>query len=214
MITKLSQLDLNKKYSYAEYLTWKLSERVELIKGRIFKMSPAPNLFRQKISGIIFGEIWQFLKGHRCQAFHAPFDVRLPMPANKRKDHKINTVVQPDITVICDEKKLDKRGCIGAPDLVVEILSPGNTKKEMKDKFDIYQNAGIKEYWLVDPEHEFAIIYTLNKKGKYIGSSPYTAGMTITSKVLSGFELLEALLFCCRLCNLFLTFWNCLEIRK
>ena len=108
--------------------------------------------------------------------------------AKELLDGMIMTVVQPDICVICDESKLDERGCIGAPDIIIEILSPGNTQREMKDKFGIYQEAGVQEYWIVEPMSEFIIIYALDKN-IYIGSRPYTAGDTITSKVLPGLEI-------------------------
>ena len=189
MITDINQLDFSKEYTYADYLTWQFQERVELIKGRIFKMSPAPNRKHQTISGEVFYEIKTFLKKKECEIFHAPFDVRLPLPKDKIKGDKITTVVQPDITVVCDESKLDEQGCNGAPDLVIEILSPGNSKREMKDKFQLYESAGIQEYWLIDPIHEFVIVYILNKEGKYIGSEPYTDDDKLTSSVLKGLEV-------------------------
>ena len=178
-------LDLSKKYSYADYLTWKFNERVELYLGKVVKISPAPNLQHQRISGIIFIELGIFLKKKPCQVFAAPFDVRLPLA----KSEKIDTVVQPDITIICDESKLDKQGCIGAPDIVMEILSPGNTKKEMREKLRIYQDSGIPEYWLIDPEHEFILLYHLDELGKYNSSLPFVEDDIIKSKVLNGFEL-------------------------
>jgi Uma2 family endonuclease len=187
MITNINQLDFSKKYTYADYMTWQFKERVELIKGYVFKMSPAPNMNHQRISSEIHGNIWSFLKSKPCQVFHAPFDVRLPVSPNS--DKKTNTVLQPDITVVCDESKLDKQGCNGAPDLVIEILSPGNTKREMKDKLEIYEYSGIPEYWLVDPEREFVIIYSLNDQGKYIGSVPFTDEEILKSKKLKGFKL-------------------------
>jgi Uma2 family endonuclease len=126
-ITKLSQLDLTKTYSYFDYLTWKFQERVELYKGKIVEMSPAPASRHQRFSAEIGFEIQGFIKNKPCQLFYAPFDVRL----KKNTDDKKNiTVVQPDICVICDATKIDERGCNGTPDLVVEILSPGNSKKE------------------------------------------------------------------------------------
>ena len=191
MVTNIKQLDLTKKYTYADYLTWQFKERVELIRGYVFKMSPAPNLKHQRISGDLFYEIKSFVKLTKCQVFHAPFDVRLSVS----KKEKIDTIVQPDITVICDEGKLDEQGCNGAPDIVMEILSPGNTKKEMKEKFELYQEAKISEYWLVDPERESIIIYTLNEAQKYVGSKPYMEGDTIKSISLLGFELEVASIF-------------------
>ena len=188
MITDINQLDFSKKYTYADYLTWQFKERVELIKGKLFRMSPAPNVKHQKVVGDIHGNFWSFLKNRPCRVFVAPFDVRLP---NLEVDiiQRGYTVVQPDITVLCDDSKLDKQGCNGAPDLVVEVLSPGNTTKEMNDKFEAYQSAGVPEYWLVDPERENIIIYTLNEDKEYIGSRPYTAGMKLPCKVLPGFIL-------------------------
>jgi len=197
MVTEFNQLDLSKTYSYADYLLWQFDERIELLKGRIFKMSPAPNTNHQKLSNNISSMITWEMKSFGCQIFAAPFDVRLPISddiniskkyrnkAKKLPDGKIMTVVQPDICVICDDSKLDERGCVGAPDLVVEILSPGNTQREMKDKFEIYQEAGVLEYWLVEPNDEFVIVYQLDK-GIYIGSKPFTRDETVISKVLKG----------------------------
>ena len=187
MITDINQLDFNKKYTYADYLTWQFKERVELIKGRLFRMSPAPNVKHQRIVTDITIALGVFLRGNDCQVFTAPFDVRLPN-LDKNNSQKY-TVVQPDVTVICDASKLDEQGCNGAPDLVVEVLSPGNTAKEMNDKFEVYQNAGVQEYWLVDPEREHIIIYSLNKKGEYVGSRPYVTGKKVESEVLPGFVL-------------------------
>ena len=189
MITDINQLDFSKKYTYADYLTWQFQERVELIKGFIFKMSPAPNRKHQAISRELFLDIGNFLRKKNCQVFHAPFDVRLPLSKDKIKEGKTDTVIQPDITVVCDENKLDKQGCNGAPDLVIEILSPGNSKREMKDKYQLYQSASIPEYWLVDPEREFVIIYSLNEEGKYIGSEPFTNEDIVKSSVLKGLKI-------------------------
>ena len=163
MITSLSELDLDKKYSYADYILWQFQERVELLKGRLFPMA-APNVKHQSISMNLTLKIGRYLEKENCRLFSAPFDVRLPLPSDKVVGDKIETVVQPDLCVVCDENKLDKQGCIGAPDLVVEILSPGNSKREMKDKFELYEEAGVLEYWVVAPEHQFVMVYHLNAK--------------------------------------------------
>jgi Uma2 family endonuclease len=188
-ITDFQQLDLSRQYTYADYLTWQFKERVELIRGWVMRMSPAPNVQHQRISGFLFNQLYNALSGGACQVFSAPFDVRLPLPPHKTKSDKADTVVQPDIVVICDPAKLDEQGCNGAPDLVIEILSPGNARREMKDKLEIYQAAGIPEYWVVDPEHEFILVYTLDQNGKYLSSLPYTEGSVLTTPVLAGFEL-------------------------
>lgn len=170
-ITSLSQLDLKKKYTYADYLNWRLQERVELLRGKILPMSPAPNLEHQKISIALSYYFYDFFRKKTCRVFSAPFDVRLPV---SRKDGQDTTVVQPDLCVICDENKLDEQGCAGAPDLIVEILSPGNSKKEMREKFSVYEEAGVREYWLVNPLDRVVLIYKLNEDDQYIGLAPVT----------------------------------------
>jgi Uma2 family endonuclease len=171
MITSLDQLDLSKQYTYADYLKWRISERLELVKGYILKMA-APSVYHQKVSRNINHYIDSYFWGKNCNYFCAPFDVRLTH-FDKKKDKEVLTVVQPDICVICDESKLDKRGCIGAPDLVIEILSPGNSKKEMKEKFEVYEESGVREYWLVDTSEKCVWVYTLNNDGKLIGHRPF-----------------------------------------
>lgn len=196
MITNIKQLDRNRLYTFADYLQWRFQDRVELIRGLVHRMSPAPGTYHQLISGRLFAAIFQFLQEkEKCQVFAAPFDVRLPKTPHQQSDEAIDTVVQPDLSVVCDNQKLDDRGCLGAPDLVVEILSPGNTRREMKDKFDLYQNAGIPEYWLVDPEHEFITIYQLDDQGRYLAGPPVTTGMIANSDVLTGFSVAADALF-------------------
>ena len=180
MITNFDELDLEKKYSYADYLTWMFQEKLELIKGRIFKMSPAPSRYHQQVSMELTGILWNAFKKHSCNLYAAPFDVRLLDKKKSTNDNEIFTVVQPDLCVICDEKKLDDRGCLGAPDLVIEILSPGNSNKEMKYKFDLYQEAGVQEYWIVNPENKTLFIYIL-KEDKFIGMHPLIEEDTIQS---------------------------------
>jgi Uma2 family endonuclease len=182
----LADLDLNKVYTYADYLKWTFDERVELIKGRIFKMSPAPNRKHQDLSSYIHGEVYKFLKNKKCKVYSAPFDVRIPRKSKDDKD--IITVLQPDICVICDRSILDAKGCLGAPDIVVEILSPSNNVTELENKYEIYLEAGVKEYWVVSPQNRTFLTYTLHD-GKYIPSRLMVAGHTVTSPVLEGFSL-------------------------
>lgn len=181
-ITDISLLDLNKTYSYADYLHWKFKERVELIKGKILKMSPAPNLVHQTVSKNINIILHQYLNGKSCQYFYAPADVVLTDRKKSEQENKdIFTVVQPDLFVVCDLQKIaDGKKCVGAPDLVIEILSPGNSQKEMDTKFDLYQEAGVSEYWLVYPEERSINIFVL-QEGKYIGLKPFSDGQLLTS---------------------------------
>lgn len=185
---KLEELDQSKTYSYADYLLWKFKERVELLKGRIWAMSPAPNRFHQEISGFIFTKLSMFISGNDCKLYAAPFDVRLLNKKKSTAHQDVFTVVQPDLCVICDRSKLDDLGCVGAPDLVVEILSPGNSKKEMDIKFDLYQEAGVKEYWIVHPTEKAVFLYVL-ENDRFIGLKPFTAGQYVESRCFEGLRI-------------------------
>lgn len=192
IITDISQLDLDKTYAYADYLLWQFGERVELIKGKIFKMSPAPNRRHQAILGEIHLKIGSYLKEHQklCNLYLAPFDVRLlDSVKSKLSDRDIHTVVQPDLCLICDESKLDERGCIGAPDLIIEILSPGNSKKEMKIKYELYEENGVQEYWVVFPYESLLQRFVLNAKGKFELAKIYTDEDIITTPLLPDWQM-------------------------
>ncbi|MCY7350939.1 MAG: Uma2 family endonuclease [Cytophagaceae bacterium] len=165
-ITDISQLDPNGTYTYADYLRWQFDETVELIKGKIFRMSPAPLTAHQLISGAVYGEIYPFFKRKPCRVVEAPFDVRLPNPEYPVTSDKIYTVVQPDICVICDRSKLDRRGCLGAPDWIVEITSAATMKKDFREKFNLYEENGVQEYWIIVPEQKSIQQYVLSQ-GKY-----------------------------------------------
>lgn len=170
--TNFADLDLTKSYTYADYLMFKFQERLELIKGKIYAMSPAPNVAHQRAATKLTGIFYNYFQKNPCQVFTAPFDVRLTTKKGGT-DKSITTVIQPDLCVFCDESKLDERGGIAAPDLIIEILSPGNTKKEMKIKYDLYESHGVQEYWLVHPLDKTILIYSL-ENGRYLARRPYT----------------------------------------
>lgn len=167
-ITQLSQLDLNKTYSYADYITWQIDETVELIKGKIMLMSPAPNVGHQSIERNLIIDIGTYLKGKQCKVFPAPFDVRL---YDRKKSiltsKEIHTVVQPDVSVICNPDILDRQGCNGAPDWIIEILSKGNSKREMQIKYELYQETGVIEYWIVYPNDQAVHQFVLDENNRY-----------------------------------------------
>lgn len=183
-VLEYQALDSGREYTYFDYLKFQFKERVELIRGKIFKMAPAPGTFHQRINTSLSGLFYPYFKSQPCKVFQAPFDVRLQVPGNKSP----NTVVQPDLCVVCDTSKLDERGCNGSPDLVVEILSPGNSKHEMKTKFELYRDSGVKEYWIVQPEQLNVIIYQL-KDGDYYGLKPFTDEDFIESPLFPDLEL-------------------------
>ena len=162
----MDTLNLDKRYTYADYLTWLDDKRRELIDGFVSLMTPAPRRIHQEISSHLHREISNYLVNRNCKIYHAPFDVRL-MKKNEKNDRDIVNVVQPDISVICDLSKLDDRGCIGAPDFIVEILSPATQKRDLKDKYKLYEQSGVKEYWIIYPNDKIIYQYILNAKNKY-----------------------------------------------
>ena len=162
----------NKRYTYEDYCTWDDEKRWELIDGEAFEMfpseiiamSPAPFWRHQSISMAVASQIYNFLRGKPCQVFAAPFDVRL------NADAYDDTVVQPDIVVICDHTKIKGTGCIGAPDLIIEILSPATASHDRIRKFNLYRQYGVREYWIIDPETKSISTHIL-ENGRY-----YTTG--------------------------------------
>jgi Uma2 family endonuclease len=186
MLTSLDQLDPNGTYTYADYYLWQFPERVELLRGKI-RQIVHPLRIHQSILGkfvYFFGNALHKHREHHCYA--APFDVRL-FRADDDKD--AYTVVQPDLCVICDPSKLDERGCNGAPDLIIEIRSPGNSRTEMKDKFELYQEAGVLEYWVVSPIEKNIQIWTLDEQGICISRQPKVEGDTVTTPIIPNLEV-------------------------
>jgi len=155
------------RYSYADYLTWTDDKMREIIDGVVYLFA-AP--LREHATAIIsfLHRALPFVKRRKgkCKIYTAPFDVRLPIDDETAND-KIYNVVQPDICVICDPAKLDKNGCIGAPDLVVEVISPSTNKRDLNEKFNLYEKAGVKEYWVVFPKDKAVTVFLLQPDGKY-----------------------------------------------
>lgn len=177
----------NDKYTYEDYENWPDDERWELIDGEPYNMSPSPARKHQDIFGEIFNQFKTFLKGKTCKVYAAPFDVRLPKLGQSKKG--TDTIVQPDISIICDRSKLDKKGCIGAPDLIVEILSPSTARKDMLEKRNIYQRHGVREYWIVDPDQEDINVLLLAADGKYDEPVTYKRGEKIKPSIFEDLEI-------------------------
>jgi len=182
-------LDLNKRYTYADYLTWMDDVRRELIEGFI-KMLPAPRRVHAKVSRKISWYLEEIIvkKKCNCEVYYAPFDVRLPKNGETDND-KIYTVVQPDICVVCDLSKLDDDGCIGAPDMIVEILSPSTGKKDMTEKFTLYEKSGVKEYWMVFPKDEAIQVFLLQNDGKYDAGFVYERVTKVPVHIFEGYSI-------------------------
>lgn len=154
-----------KRYSYLDYKDWPDGERWEIIDGVPYLLSPAPSTEHQRILTELILQLGQFLRDKSCRVFPAPFDVRLGRP--KQNDEEIDTVVQPDIVVVCDPDKLDHKGCNGAPDIVIEILSQATAKRDLHDKFMAYERSGVKQYWVVFPWDKALDIYMPNDFHKF-----------------------------------------------
>lgn len=192
---------LAKKYdgyfTYADYLNWPENERWEIIEGKaypwneVYHMSPAPSPIHQEISLHLVRQFANFLENKECKVYYAPFDVRFIQ--ENQEEGEIDSVVQPDIAVICDKSKIDDKGCLGAPDLIVEILSPATAQKDMTIKFDLYEKNRVQEYWVVHPEEKYIEIFTSEEgqkeSGKYGKAKRFFSGEKFFVPVFPEFEM-------------------------
>ncbi len=172
------------RYTFADVLAWPDNERAELIDGEVVLMAPAPSRVHQGISMELSRQFANYLEGKKCKAYHAPFDVRL-FEQDKDTPEDVDTVVEPDLVVICDPSKLDDRGCKGAPDMVVEILSPSTQRHDRLVKLGLYQRAGVREYWIVSPEEQTVQVF-LHKDGSLLPHEVYDRQGVAKVNVLDG----------------------------
>jgi len=172
-------------YTVADYKTWPDNERWELIHGIASSMSPAPQSEHQRVSRGLFTQIEKFLEGKPCEPFYAPLDVFLPV-LNQERDEETTTVVQPDILVVCDPKKVVKEGIRGAPDFVVEILSDSTAYKDLNEKKDLYETHGVREYWIVKPSDQSVLAWRLSE-GRFAPVKEYRPEDPVDSTALPGF---------------------------
>lgn len=156
--------DLAGTYSAADYLSWKLDELVELIRGKVYKMSAAPNTNHQRISRELQAVFYDFFVNRQCELFDAPFDVYLVEEG--RSYQEAENVIEPDLCVVCDPEKIKSFGCVGSPDLIVEIISPSTAKKDQQAKKELYEEFGVKEFWMIFPG-EFTLHQHFLENGKY-----------------------------------------------
>jgi len=185
-ITRLDQLNEDSfEYSYSDYMKWQFQERVELIMGKIFPMS-APTTLHQHIIGELFFTMYAFFKHTLCNVILSPIDVRLPVG---KQGNTFKTVVQPDLCVICDKSKIVTQGIIGAPDLVVEILSPSNRQIEMHEKFEAYQASLVREYWIIQPGEQWMLQYVLNENHLFVLHKKYENLSQLASVIFPGFVI-------------------------
>ncbi len=152
----------HEKFSYADYRSWPESERWELIDGEAWAMSPTPSSTHQGIVTELGRQLANFLEESGCQVFVAPLDVKLSDP----EEDDAPTIVQPDIIVCCDEQKISEQGIQGAPDFVIEVVSPSSGVMDRKIKFSLYEDNNVGEYWIVDPEERVVEVYRSTGEGK------------------------------------------------
>jgi Uma2 family endonuclease len=188
------QLKSDQKWTYADYLTWDDGQRWELIEGTAYLLqgavglAPAPKRYHQELSGALFFQLFAFLKNKPYKVYDAPFDVRLSEQSDV-SDNYVETVVQPDIVVVCDKTKLDDRGCNGAPDLVIEITSPSTAKLDLTIKFDLYQKHGVKEYWIIHPAEKTLMVFKLQESGRYGAPDRYAETGMVPVPLLGDLEI-------------------------
>ena len=185
-------LPQEKYYTLADMLAWDEEDREELIYGVPIMMAP-PVRVHQKVSRELFGQLYEYLKGKKCEVYPAPFAVRL-FEQNGDSPEDVDTMVEPDISVICDPSKLDDIGCKGAPDLIIEILSPSTQRHDRVTKFNLYQRAGVREYWVVDPVKKDAQSFVLEDR-HYIAKEYGTSGDQMKVNVLDDCTLDLSLVF-------------------
>jgi Uma2 family endonuclease len=172
----MTPIPQEREYTYADLLAWDDGVRYELYGGHPVALA-SPSDVHQEISGEIYFQIRNFLSGKPCKIYYAPFDVRL-FQENGERPENVDTVVQPDLLVVCDPGKVDRRGVHGAPDLVIEILSDSTRRNDRLVKYNLYQRAGVREYWIVDPDSRVVSVYTL-EEGAYHAAATYAAGAQV-----------------------------------
>jgi Uma2 family endonuclease len=160
-MTALRKGDKEGLFTYGEYRSWPDDERWELIDGVAFAMSPAPSRRHQGILTEIAGDFVSFFRSRPCEVYVSPFDVVLPDTDTSGTPEESDTVVQPDLVVVCDSSKLVPAGCVGAPDFVLEILSPATAFRDMEDKLRLYERHGVREYWIINPANDTLLVYTI-----------------------------------------------------
>jgi Uma2 family endonuclease len=160
-----SPAEKNRKFTYGDYLEWRDDERWEIIDGEAFNMTPAPSRAHQGILGALLNTFYTYLEDKSCKVYVAPFDVRLPESDQSEMDS--TTVVQPDLTVICDPAKLDDKGCLGRPDLIIEIISPSTAAHDYIEKLALYERRQVPEYWIVHPIDKTVMVFQLNDSLEY-----------------------------------------------
>lgn len=188
----MSPLPQEQRYTYADLLAWDDNTRYELYDGQPVALA-SPTDVHQRILGELHLQLGMYLRGKKCRTYLSPFDVRLfEREGDSPKD--VDTVLQPDLMVVCDQNKVDRHGIHGAPDLVIEILSPASVRYDRLVKFNLYQRAGVKEFWIVDPATRTVSVYTL-EDGAYHAAAVYSSELSVPVGVLDNCNIDLSLVF-------------------
>jgi len=177
----------DKHYTYEDYKNWPDKERWELIDGVAYAMSPSPSLQHQRIVGVLYRYIANYLSGKTCEVFVSPLDVFLPQ--HDQDENDIDVVVQPDIVVVCDQKKQTTKGIKGAPDLIIEVVSPASGSRDKVEKLNLYERAGVKEYWIFDPDDSTLMVFRLDSKSRYGRPDTYSRENTVKVGLFGSLEI-------------------------
>ena len=174
------------RYTFADVLTWGEDERIEVINGEAVMMAP-PLRVHQSVLSALFLQIGNYLQGKSCKVYPAPFAVRL-FEEDGDAPEDVDTMLEPDISVVCDPDKLDKYGCKGAPDMVIEILSPSTRRHDLAVKYRLYQRAGVREYWIVDPDGKTVQVFRL-EDGLYNAPDVFMEGSVVPVGLWEDFSI-------------------------
>jgi Uma2 family endonuclease len=186
MMTMTATSPQRRPHTYGDLRTWSDDLRWELIDGEAHAMS-SPSWQHQRVCMNLGSQLNTYFRTHGCRVFPAPFDVRLPN--GHEHDDAIVTVVQPDISVVCEAGKLDSRGCRGAPDLIVEVLSSSTAARDHVTKRAIYDRHGVREYWLVHPLDRIVTIYRRANEGGFGPAETLEAAGKSTTPTFAGLEV-------------------------
>ena len=177
----MALLPQEQRYSYADLLTWDDNVRYELYDGHPVALASPSDIHQESLSALHY-QFYDYLKGKQCKVYLAPFDVRL-FEEHGDSPEDVDTVLQPDLTVVCDKSKVDRHGIHGAPDLVIEILSQLSVRYDRVVKFSLYQRAGVQEYWIVDPVTRTVCVHTLEDNA-YHAATVYSSDLSVPVGIL------------------------------
>lgn len=190
----MSLPEKEQSYTYADYLSWPEDVRAEIIDGTLY-MQAAPSRIHQKILSELHRQIANYLVGKDCEVYPAPFHVVLSLEQETKNEDESKNVVEPDITIVCDKSLLDEKGCKGTPDMIIEIVSPSTGRIDKMEKFNKYEQAGVKEYWIVEPQEKMVSVFTIQENGRYGRPALYTVQDNVKVTIFENLSIELSMVF-------------------